>query len=174
MTYYLAANDRTLAVLRSDGLRVSITLKSHPFSKGLTKAQAAVSLMALIGNRGQRVIGRFEALDLALKSDDRLSGLFFNDPPQDAPIVRAWLFSLDCTSVENWLRKVFGDYRDCLPPVVSSLQQQWETWTGTRWIVNAKITEIPSDQVELAIQTHMSLGDVIAEKQEQRRQGEFQ
>ena len=121
MTYYLAANDRTLVILRFDGLRPVLTLrlKSHPLSKGLTKAQAAVALMALLGDRTEKQPGRLSTLGRTLKVDARLSGLFFNDPPQEFPIVHARLFSLDSTNVETWLRKVFGlQYRSYKPNLI--------------------------------------------------------
>ena len=174
MTYYLAANDRTLVILRFDGLRPVLTLrlKSHPLSKGLTKAQAAVALMALLGDRTEKQPGRLSTLDRALKADARLSGLLFNEPPQEFPIVHARLFSLDSTNVETWLRKVFGSYRDCLPPIVSSLQQELENYTGLRWITNKEIPEDLIYQLQLAKETHIGIGDVVADRQErQRRQG---
>lgn len=169
MTYYLAANDRTLAILRSDGFVMTLTLKKRPWSKGFTKPQAAVELMSLLGNRSERKLDRFDNLDTVLRLDARLSSLFFNEPPQQVPIAHAMFFSLDSTSVENWLRKVFGSYRDCLPPIVSSLQQELENWTGLRWKTNKDIP-IPGDlleQAELTKQTHIGIWDFVAERQEQ-------
>ena len=173
--YYLSADGHALSVLCPEGYVVTLALKKHLFSKGLTKAQAAVELMSLLGNRAERKPGRLDTLDQMLKVDARVMSLFFNEPPQPVPIVHSKLFSLDSTNVENWLRKAFGPYRDCLPPVVSSLQQEWENWTASRWITNRDVPKAPLEQVELARQTHAAIGDVVVERQERlRSQGALQ
>ena len=175
MTYYLAANDRTLAVTGPSGYILTFTLKSHPFSKGLTKAQAAIRLMQVLDGRvpWEEAKPR-QSLKKVLASNTDLAGLFYNNPPQEIPIAHATLFSLDTTTVEIWLRKVFGEFRWCLPPIVRSIQQEFETWTALRWTTYEDISKDPQTQVKTAGEVHLIIGDMVQERQARMQQGVVQ
>ena len=171
MTYYIAADEHTLVIAAFNRPPLRLPLKKHLFAKGLTKAQASIHLLEYLSGFGE--YGRvpwWQSIKQLLRQDYKIGGLFFNDPPRNEPIVHSRLYSLNSTDVEIWLRKVFGEYRNCLPPIVNALQQEYENWLGDRWRTNSNIPSEPLVQASLAAEVHEGMGQVMREKRERIQQ----
>jgi hypothetical protein len=165
MDYFLATDGRTLNVIGS-GNALTITLKKHWFSKGVTRTQAALALIEFLsGVEFDRDQKSWRKLRRVVNREPEVAAILFNDPPTADPIIHQKFFSLDSAAVEMWLREVFGLYRSNLPPYVASLQQDWECWTAERW-GNTTIAKSPKTQAAAAAGVHELIGTMVAEKAE--------
>ena len=136
----------------------------RPGSQGQTK-EAAISLTSFLAqvpndepSSYQRSIGK------AMGRRDVLCSAFYNDPPTSHPLIHREFFSLDTTSVEIWLRRVFGGYRSFLPPVTASIQQHYQCWLRERWRDRDTVATKLVRQVEEAEQTHDLIEQYIAQQ----------
>lgn len=169
MDYFIAADDRTLAAL-CRGQVFSVTLKRHWFDKGLTRTQAALAFLEFLsGIEFSRDQKSWRKLRRVIDREPEVAGILFNDPPVQDPLLHQKFFSLDSASVEMWLREVFGVYRKHLPPIVHSLQQDWETWTLERW-TNASIPKATKAQALAAQNTHLLIAQMVEEKAQAKAQ----
>lgn len=169
MDYFIAADDRTLTVL-CRGQVFSVTLKRHWFDKGLTRTQAALAFLEFLSNvQFSRDQKSWRKLRRVIDREPEVAEILFNDPPVQDPLLHQKFFSLDSASVEMWLREVFGVYRKHLPPVVCSLQQDWQTWTLERW-TNASIPTATRAQALAAQSTHLLIAQMVDEKAQAKAQ----
>jgi hypothetical protein len=169
MDYFMAADKRTLVAI-CQGVAFSATLKVHWFSKGLTRTQAALAFLEFLsGVEFDRDQKSWRKLRRVLDREPEVAGVLFNNPPIEDPIVREKFYSLDSASVEMWLREVFGVYRKHLPPFVSSLQQDWETWTLERW-TNVSVPGAVKAQAATALRIHSLIGQMVEEKAQAKAQ----
>lgn len=165
MDYFLATDGHTLSII-SNGNTLTITLKKHWLSKGVTRTQAALALIEFLsGVEFDRDQKSWRKLRRTVNREPDIAAVLFNDPPMQNPIVHQKFFSLDSAAVEMWLRDVFGLYRSHLPPYVASLQQDWECWTTERW-GNTAVAKSPKIQVAAAASVHQLIGAMVAEKAE--------
>lgn len=169
MDYFIAADKRTLVAVSQAG-QFAVTLKRHWFSKGLTRTQAALALLEFLsGTEFDREQKSWRKLRRTFDRHPEVAGVLMNDPPLAEPIIHKGFFSLDSASVEMWLREVFGEYREYLPPFVSVLQQDWQTWTGERW-VHAQVPRSVRAQAIAAQNTHALISEMVGQKAEAKAQ----
>jgi hypothetical protein len=161
--YFVAANDRVLAIVAGDRT-LKLSLKKHWLGKGLTKTQAALVFLEFVsGVEFDHEQLSWRKLRRTFDRHPEVEGLLTNNPPLERPIAHKRFFSLDSAPVEMWLRKVFGEYRRYLPPFVSCLKQDWETWSGERW-VNADIPRSINGQATAAQNTHALICLTVQER----------
>ena len=170
--FYLAAHrhrkrGQLLVITSANGTTLKLKLKVFPWSKGLTKTDAALRLMEFItGDRLDHDSKPWGDLRRVLKRDESAASMFFNNPPRNEPVQAYLFYSLDSTSAENWLRLVFGVYRASLPAIVRSIQQEYETWTNLPWREGDEtdINPNPAQQVDQAMKTTAMIGDEIQKR----------
>jgi hypothetical protein len=169
MDYFIAADKRTLVAVSQTG-EFAVTLKRHWFSKGLTRTQAALAFVEFLsGAEFDQEQKSWRKLRRTFNRHPEVAGVLMNDPPLQDPIAHKRFFSLDSASVEMWLREVFGEYRQHLPPFVAALQQDWQTWTGERW-VHAQIPRPARAQAKAAQSTHALISETVEKKAEAKAQ----